>query len=280
MKEHQLGLNTVSLRGNFLEIVDGVAAAGFQNIEFRLAGVKGFLQTHEIGALKTVLRERGLKCIGGFEGNLQAFSDAETQAANQAQILENARLLAELGDGTPQNLVVGTDSKTIGTLENPLERYAQVVGEIARKIAPMNVNLLIEFNWGAVKTLPLAAQIARQSGAANAGVLFDPAHFYCTPTKSEDLTPENVATIKHVHLNTMRRQPAELSNANSDRLLPDDPGGALDLKSLFGTLENHGYNGYFSIEMFSEALWAMSPAQAARRMFESRMFESLQGLCE
>ncbi|HEX8833548.1 MAG TPA: TIM barrel protein, partial [Abditibacteriaceae bacterium] len=196
----------------------------------------------------------------------------ESQAKNHAYIVENARLLAELGQGKQQSMVVGTDGAAIGELENPVERYAEVVGQVANQIAPLGVDLLLEFNWGAVKSLPLAAEIARQSGASNAGVLFDPAHFHCTPTKFEDLTQENVAFIKHVHVNNMRRKAAELSNCNDDRLLPDDSEGALDVKALFRKIEENGYKGLFSIEMFSQELWDLPPATAAKRMFDSLQF--------
>lgn len=271
MKRSQLAINTVSLRGEFAEILDGVAEAGFAQIEFHLAQVKSFLTNRTLEDLKGSLRESGLTCIGGFEGGIDASATPEA-AANNALLVENARLLSELGGGVTQSLIVGTNMP-LGA--DCVKHYAQVVGEVAGQMAPLGVNLLLEFNWGAVKTLPLAAEIVRQSGAANAGVLFDPAHFYCTPTKMEDLTPENVATIKHVHVNNMRRKAAELSNCNSDRLLPDDPDGVLDLKSIFGLLETHGYRGIYSMEMFSDELWALPPQQAAQQMFES-----LLSLCD
>jgi sugar phosphate isomerase/epimerase len=70
----------------------------------------------------------------------------------------------------------------------------------------------------------------------------------------------------------MRRKPAELSNCNSDRLLPNDPSGAVDVHALFTMIEAGGYNGFFSIEMFSDELWALSPTEAARRMYDSMEF--------
>jgi 4-hydroxyphenylpyruvate dioxygenase len=102
---------------------------------------------------------------------------------------------------------------------------------------------------------------------SNVGVLFDPAHYHCTPTKFDQLTPENVATIRHVHVDDMSDKPGELSNCNSDRALPGK--GCLDLKSIFGQLEKYGYKGYFSIEMFSEKLWAMPARKASKIMYDS-----------
>jgi sugar phosphate isomerase/epimerase len=70
-----------------------------------------------------------------------------------------------------------------------------------------------------------------------------------------------------VHVDDMRDKPAELSNCNSDRVLPGQ--GILDLRALFGRLEEHGYRGLYSIEMFSEELWAMPAEQAAQQMYDS-----------
>jgi sugar phosphate isomerase/epimerase len=61
--------------------------------------------------------------------------------------------------------------------------------------------------------------------------------------------------------------PPELSNCNSDRVLPGE--GVLDLGALLGQIERHGYEGYDSIELFNEALWAMPVEQAAQCMYDS-----------
>jgi 4-hydroxyphenylpyruvate dioxygenase len=87
------------------------------------------------------------------------------------------------------------------------------------------------------------------------------------------ITRESVPFIRHVHVDDMRDKPAELSNCNADRVLPGK--GHLDLKTLFGAIEGHGYHGYFSIEMFSDELWAM-PAEKAARL----MYQSLLPLCD
>ena len=48
-----------------------------------------------------------------------------------------------------------------------------------------------------------------------------------------------------------------------------------DLPALLGRLERHGYEGYFSIELFNEELWAMPVAEAAKLMYDSLLW-----LCE
>ncbi len=71
----------------------------------------------------------------------------------------------------------------------------------------------------------------------------------------------------------MADKPGELCNCNADRVLPGR--GCLDLRAIFGRLEDYGYRGYFSIEMFDEALWSMQAEASAKRMYDS-----LQYLCE
>jgi sugar phosphate isomerase/epimerase len=65
----------------------------------------------------------------------------------------------------------------------------------------------------------------------------------------------------------MGDKPADLSDCNSDRVLPGE--GVLDLRALIATLESHGYTGFYSIEMFNESLWQVSAEEAAHRCFQS-----------
>jgi sugar phosphate isomerase/epimerase len=264
VKREQLAINTVSLKGAFPEILAGCAGAGFRNIEFVLGQVYGYLnEGHDVKAVKELLQQHNLRCIGGFEGCVAISGDEAQVAANHARVVENAGLLGELGATT---LVVGIDG-TFEGLDDVAGHIAQIFADLGRRIEGTGVSLAIEYNWGPVKSLPLAAEISRRSSAANVGVLFDPAHYHCTPTKFEDLNAANVPFIKHVHVDDMNGKPAELSNCNSDRALPGQ--GVLDLHAIYGAIEQHGYNGYFSIEMFSDELWALPAQEAAQRMYNS-----------
>ena len=266
MNRSQLAINSISTGGADLEErLAAYAGAGFSKVEFFLPHVKDSLIGGQTAAdARRLLAAHGLRCIGGFETGLEAFSLPEERERNHKIVVENARLLAALGGS---NLVVGTDGPT-EPVEDPLGQLAEVFGQIAGQLEDTGVSLCIEFNWSpVVKSLRTAAEIARRSGAANVGVLFDPAHYHCTPTKMEQLTSENIALIKHVHVDDMRDKPGELSDCNSDRELPGE--GCLPLREMFTRMEQAGYTGDFSVEMFSDALWALSAAEAAKRMYHS-----------
>ena len=270
MKRSQLAINSISTSGADLE--ERLAAyrdAGFPSVEFYLPHLKEYLaKGRTVADAARLLDQHKLRCIGGFQTVVACFGDRK---ANDA-VVENARLLGELGATA---LVVGTDGPAdLKAEKDPVGTIAAVFGELGKRIEGTGVQLCIEFNWSpVVKSLRTAVEVAKRSGAANVGVLFDPAHYHCTPTKFEMITAESVAFIRHVHVDDMRDKPAELSHCNADRELPGK--GHLDLKRLFGAIEAHGYRGHFSIEMFSEELRQMPPAKAARLMFES-----LLPLCE
>ena len=268
MTRDQFAINSVSTSGESLvERLDAYAAAGFRKVEFRLRHVKDELERGlSVSGARRMLDERGLACIGGFEHTTECFSAPDSRAVNAGRLTENARLLAELGART---MVVGTDGPAEGeTCADPLGVIASALGDVADDIRETGVTLCIEFNWSpVVKSLRGAVEVARRCGRENVGVLFDPAHYYCTPSKFEQLTPEAVSFIRHVHVDDMRDKPPELCHCNADRVLPGE--GCLDLQALVGRIEAYGYAGDYAIEMFSEELRALPPREAADRMYAS-----------
>lgn len=271
MDTKRIGLNTVSLQFTTLpEVAAAVAGAGFRVIEFHLDQVRRELERGlTLDEVRRILSDHGLRVAGGFNDVLLGLAEPEKRAENHAKNVANAELVAALG-GTA--MVVGTDYTTWPSAKQDpaaADKFASALREVCDRIAPLGVSVLLEFNWGMVKTLFNAVDLVRRSGASNAGVLFDPAHLHCTPTKVEHLTAATVPLIRHVHVNNMPAKPAEYTNCNADRLLPGDPRGIYDLPAIVSRLETHGYRGDYCIEMFSPELWALPPADAARRMFEA-----------
>jgi len=266
MHAAQFAINSISSSGDSLEErLDAYAEAGFRKVEFALQHVKQFLNAGGTPVdARDLLDDRGLVCIGAFETHLAVFADSEERERNHQAIQKNAELIRTLGGS---NLVVGTDGPQ-GASQNPFDEIIAVFGDVAARIADSQVNLLLEFNWSPiVKSFRTAVEVAQRCGMENAGVLFDSAHYHCTPSKLDQIRPDTVRWIKGVHVNDMRDKPGELSNCNSDRELPGE--GHLNLRELFGKIEQFGYTGPFCIEMFSDALWALSPNEASRRMYES-----------
>lgn len=269
MNRAQLAINSVSTRHRDLEeALDAYAAAGFRNVEFVLPLVKDWLaRGHTFQDARELLAARELRSIGGFETHLICFGAPEARWANHDLHLANARLIDALGGGT---LVVGTDGppQPLPDPVDALDAIAEALGELARRSEGLQVTIALEFNWSpVVRSLRSAVRVVERVNHPRVGILFDPAHYYVTPTRFEDLTAATVRRIAHVHLNDMRDKPGDLSHCNNDRVLPGQ--GVLDLPALIRRLEEHGYRGYCSIEMFNADLWALPTAEAARQCYES-----------
>ena len=75
-----------------------------------------------------MLRGHGLTCIGGFESVVTCFASEEEQVQNHNRIVDNCRLLAELGGSS---LVMGTDGPD-QTQEcvDPIGEIAGVMGKL------------------------------------------------------------------------------------------------------------------------------------------------------
>ncbi len=269
MQIQQLAINSVTTRHAGLEeALSAYAEAGFRQVEFVLPHVKDWLAGgHTAADVRALLDGYGLRPIGGFQAGLECFSAAESQAANHALQRENAQLIHDLGGGT---LVVGTDGPgdPPGKTLNGLEVVAETLGGFLRSIDGLDVTVAIEFNWGPmVKSFQSAVRVCELVNHPRAGVLFDPAHYHCTPTKLEHLTPEEARWITHVHLDDMRPIPGDLSDCNADRVLPGE--GIIPLPDLIAAIEAGGYTGPFSIEMFNADLWVMPADRAAKLCYES-----------
>ncbi|HEY8741590.1 MAG TPA: sugar phosphate isomerase/epimerase family protein [Chloroflexota bacterium] len=266
MKVSQLAINTVSTRQSSLEeALEAYAAAGFRQVEFQLGHLKDWLALgHTVADVGALLATHGLHCIGGFQARVDCFSEPDAQRANHQLHRDNAAILQELGGGT---LVVGTDGPPQPSLE-ALDTIGDTIAALAESLHAPDVTLAVEFNWSPiVRSLHSAVRVAERANHPQVGVLFDPAHYYVTPTKFEHLTAATVRWIKHVHLDDMQDKPGDLSHCNADRVLPGQ--GILDLPAIIARLEACGYDGWYAIEMFNAELWQTPVMEAARACYQS-----------
>jgi len=269
MTSDQIAINAITTANATLEkLCAAYAAAGFKNVEFPLGRVKEFLHRgHSARGAKKLLSDHGLRCIGGFETHVACFGGHDDLRKNHELVIANAKLISELGGNI---LVVGTD----GPPDNSAERSFIALDAIGRTLVsliekfPAEVSLAIEFNWSPiVKSLKSAKAVVDAANHPRVGILFDPAHFYCTPSKFDDLTTGTVKKILHVHVDDMREKPGDFSHCNDDRVLPGE--GCLDLGALFARIEKLGYRGYFSLELFNADIWKLPVEEAARRSYRA-----------
>jgi len=268
MDSSRLAINSVSTGAERLDAaLAAYADAGFENVEFHLGAVHEYLDDgHGIGDVSDLLARHDLTCIGGFETSVACFGDGPDVVTDNERVVRNAELLDALD---AEVLIVGTDGPHDGgTDADVLDECARTFADLAEHLSHTDVTLGIEFNWSpVVRSLRSAATVSRRSGVDNVGVVFDPAHYHCTPTKFAELTPSNVDEIVHVHVDDVVDKPGDLSHCNDDRALPGE--GHLDLDALFDRIDAGGYGGYYSVELFDERFREMPVERAADRLYRS-----------
>jgi 2-keto-myo-inositol isomerase len=264
MRSEQFAINAISTANASLEeLCPAYAAAGFRQVEFPIKRLKEWMGTDRRAAdVRELLGSHGLRCVGGFEVSVLAFADDQVKVKeSQQRLISNGQLLSHLGGGV---MVVGSDSPEIKTL-NALEQLGKAMSRLVDQI-PSNVSMALEFNWSELaKSLKGAYVAVAAANHPRVGLVFDPAHLYTTASKTEDLTDAVIQKIIHVHVNDMCDKPGDLSDCNGDRVLPGE--GCLDLKSIFSRIEQGGYKGLYSIELFNADLWKLPVDECARRCY-------------
>ena len=272
MKSEQLAVHSLSTsHRNLEEALDAYAAAGFRYVEPYLPLVKAWMEDgHTVEQTRELFGSYDLQLIASSELAVECFHASDVLLPNLRANAENARLISELGGSAMIVHTDGPEQVTAGSLD-PI---ARAFLDLAEATEDLDVNIAVEFNASpVVKSLQSGVRMAQKADHPRVGVLFDTAHYHVTPTKLSDINEESVKWIKHVHLNDMPDTPADLTHRDFDRVLPGE--GVLDLPEIISALERNGYEGYFSIEMFSAELWQLSAKEAARRCYES-----LLPLCE
>jgi 2-keto-myo-inositol isomerase len=272
MKAEQLAINSqCTFQWNLEEALDAYTAAGFRCVEPHLNLVKDWLDDgHTVDEARRLFESRELRVVASSQLEVMCFGSPDARLPNLRANADNARLVHELG---ADKMIVGTDGPEQNSVE-ALDAVAGAMWNLAEATEDVGVDIAIEFNWSPIiRSLGSAVRVAEIADHPRVGVLFDAAHYHVTPTKLRDINKGSVRHIKHVHLDDMPDTPADLTHRDFDRVLPGE--GVLELPEIIAALEESGYEGYFSIEMFSAELWGLPAKEAARRCYES-----LLPLCE
>lgn len=147
-----------------------------------------------------------------------------------------------------------------------LDDAVSACAELCAQAAEHGLIVHVEFlPWSKIPDLATAAHIARSVARADCGILVDSWHFTRSNGDLDELRALPGALVKGVQLNDGPLAPeADLVEATlHDRRLPGD--GEFDLTSLVSVLDAIGADAPYGVEVFSDELHALSPADAAQR---------------
>lgn len=234
----------VALNGSTLgpcpldEELAAAAAAGFALVELRAPKLAG------VADLGERLRRHGLA----------AWSINSLERVGEAGLLDEARRLAAAAAAVACPYVVAVPGRTRAGLED-------AVGELGAACRAEGAELAFEFlgfSWSAARTLGEAVAVADAAGGLP--VVIDAFHWASGGSDLEDLRRLDPARLAVVHVNDAPTREVERLG-DADRVLPG--AGVLPLTGLYQALNEIGYDGVLSVELFNPELWARGPAEAA-----------------
>jgi 2-keto-myo-inositol isomerase len=249
-------LNTSTIRGNQLGIVDVVAAAGkagFHAIEPWITELDTY--TKGGGNLKDLgkrIADAGLTVENAIAFNAFLTDDQAARATAMERLKVDMDKVAQIG-GTRIAAPPG-NSRVAVSLDNAATYYrdALEMGET------MGVQPLLEL-WGTHPLLgPLrnGIYVTVAAGRPDASLLLDVFHLYKSGTPFTSLKQINGGALHVMHINDYPQAADSTTLNDGNRIYPGD--GVAPFPQILRDLRDNGFRGYFSLELFNKAYWAKS----------------------
>jgi 2-keto-myo-inositol isomerase len=250
-------LNTSTIRGNQLDIVKVVEAAGkagFHAIEPWITELDAYSKGG--GSLKDLgkrIADAGLTVENAIAFNSFLTDDEAQRATGMERMKVDMDKVAQIG-GTRIAAVPGNARGPAVSLDNAGKYYREAL-EMGEKAG---VTPLLEL-WGTHPLLgPLrnGIYVAVAAGRPDASLLLDVFHLYKSGTPFTSLKQINGGALHVMHINDYPQaaDPATLNDGN--RIYPGD--GVAPFRQILRDLRDNGFRGYFSLELFNKEYWTKS----------------------
>jgi len=264
----RLGLNTSTIRGQKLSIVEEIAIAskaGYQAMEPWLDELERYAAAG--GSLEDLgkrFRDAGISvesAIGFFEWIVD---DPERRRKGLEAARRGMELVRRIGGKRLAAPPVGATDRPLGDLYRAAERY-RVLLELGDELGVVPE---VEI-WGHSRTLGRlgeAAFVAIEAHHPNACILPDVYHLYRGGSNIGSVKLLGPQSFFVLHFNDYPAQPPRNQLTDADRVYPGD--GVAPLKELLLSLARGGFAVTLSLELFNRKLWGQDPLVVARTGLE------------
>ncbi len=151
------------------------------------------------------------------------------------------------------------------------ESCVSVLQQLAAMAEPYGVRVALEFVGHpecTVNTFADAYQIVKEVDHPSVGLVFDCFHFHAMGSRLEDLNGVNGEKVFIVHIDDTEDFPIGTLR-DEHRVWPGE--GAIDLKGQFQKLEELGYEGPVSVELFCPDYYKLPPEETVRKAKETTL---------
>jgi sugar phosphate isomerase/epimerase len=263
-----LGLNTSTIRGQKLSIVEEIAIAskaGYQAMEPWLDELARYTAGGgSLDDLRKRFRDAGISvesAIGFFEWIVD---DPERRRKGLEAAKRGMELVHRIGGKRLAAPPVGATDRPLSDLYRIAERYRALL-ELGDQIG---VVPQVEI-WGPSKTLGRlgeAAFVAIEAHHPQACILPDVYHLYRGGSDFGSIELLGPKSFFVLHFNDYPAQPPRNQLTDADRVYPGD--GAAPLTDLIQSLARGGFAVTLSLELFNRKLWSQDPLAVAKTGLE------------
>lgn len=254
----KLALNgATTMRADLATDLQAAKAAGFDYVEIWKAKIRN----KPVAELKALFAETGVPPLSINSIEHITFRDAEAYESIKQECRELSAIAAEIE--CPYIVVVPGRLPPNSDVDVVAESVP-VVAELCDLAAEHGVALGFEFLGQpdcSVPTLDLAAEIVREAGRDNLGLVIDSFHFYAGGSNAHMIEQLDPRLIYIFHINDAEDLPrAQLEDRH--RLLPGL--GILPLREMMAAFRKIGYDDVASVEIFRPEYWDRDPFELAR----------------
>jgi 2-keto-myo-inositol isomerase len=239
---------TAGLDRRLEDIIAACGDARFDGMELDLRAIDEAAGRVSLADIKRMLDERRLAPVSVMAFDLAPFAEDEAAYERFQRGVAAAKAL-----GAPVLLTYCAARVPAGmSREAALDAAGRRARRYAEAAAPVKVALEPVGRTELMGGPTAALDIARRSGAANVGIMMDTFHYYRSEVPDADILAIPRDQLLIVHVNDSEDLPrAELKDSN--RLHVGE--GILPLDHDLKLLNQIGYDGFLSVEIFCENYW-------------------------
>jgi sugar phosphate isomerase/epimerase len=265
------GMDTASLAGTLERKLEVIGGTGFSQVMISAADVVGYSKGSAAGA--RLVRDSGLR-VTGFEA-LRDFEGLDGQLHSYKLDVAKSMLTVcrELGGDL---LLVEATTSTHAVQD--IERTAKDLNKLAMLAIPLGIRIAYKPRVGSrtAADLATASEIVYSAACHNLGMAIDSFDLLVARTADDDIDALDPAQIFLVQLsdfmwNAIRSTKEEHATATHFRVFPGEGAHSEALANLVRRLDEIGYGGDYSFDVYNDDYLQMpaeTVAERARRSSE------------
>jgi len=267
-----MGMDTISMSGTLPMKLAAIRDAGFSQVMLSAKDLAGHAEgiPAAIDAVKSSgLRVTGFQVLRDFEGLSGNLHDYKIDVAKS--MLE---MCAALGGRV---LLVCSSTSTHATGDP--DALARDLRKLAMLALPLGIKVAYEgLSWGRhINEFTQAWDVVCRANAPNLGLGLDSFHLFATKTPLEMidlLDPEKIFLVQLADFmwQEIRSVEERIATARTFRVFPGEGAHSAEVAGLVTQLDQIGYGGDYSFEVFNDDYQQMPLATVAQRAYRAAMW--------